>query len=224
MSTKITLSLITLSVFCLTYSSRSEVIELVSNLSEGNTETGYVNSDSYEGVQFTTGTDTYELADVTLGIDGGTETIGGFFVQIWSSGSPTIEMTEGQPITLLETLVGNNDPASEGQYTYASGGLQLSSNTDYWIIAGTTLNNPNGYWWDFSKNYAYTGVTGASLGPNISSRDQGSTWGSWGIYNWEPHSASVNVTVIPEPSTISLFGIATATFVIFRKRKKYLIV
>ncbi len=128
---------------------------------------------------------------------------GNFFVSVWSDAAGT------HPDTSLETLSGDANPATTGNYTYsASGsGLSLSPNTKYWIVLGVSSGDGN-YRWNYTNSSATTGSwTIPSTGTYASSDNAGTTWGNF--YNGSPQQFEITATAaaVPEPGTMVMGGL-----------------
>lgn len=175
------LPVVVIALVVLAFTALADPFELVSNLSSPDDIGVPINKGYYWGQRFTTGTNDYLLHSVTLPLSGvnpeGGEMAGGFFVQVWSNEVTHGTHLGGQPLSILETLSGPDNPESESTQLceYLSSGLILAPNTDYWIIAGSTLEEDWQYWW--ASAYSYTGVEGAYLSLYLNSNNQGADWG-----------------------------------------------
>jgi hypothetical protein len=127
-------------------------------------------------------------------------------------GSPTgaaqvsiFSNASGQPGSSVGTLTSPSTIGALGNYTFTpSGALSLATNSTYWVVlealSGTTLG------WAWTQDNTGTGVGFQHTWAQ--STDAGITWGQ--VYNVQPFM--MQVTTIPEPSTLALFGTAVLLF------------
>lgn len=158
---------------------------------------------------FTTGSGSLNLSSVTLSLGNRGNVTGGLRVDLFSG-----DLTA--PSTQLIQLMGDTNPGDFTNPVYtANGGYDLTSGTDYWIVASIIGGNTGVFRW--SETYSGT-QTGWDIGNNSSTSTNGSTWSS---VTSVAMKFSVTTSAVPEPSTYAAFaglvGIAFAAS--FRRRK-----
>ncbi|MGH8046031.1 MAG: choice-of-anchor R domain-containing protein [Chthoniobacterales bacterium] len=196
----------------------SEADVMVTNLTEPTFSTFPVSS-WWAGNRFITDNSapSFLLDSVTVKMDTADAMPGNFFVAIYS------HATDG-PGTLLQTLTGNTNPATAGDYTYTSSGLSLAPNTSYWVVTGVSSGGVggSGYLWKLSGDpFNFTGPW------TIPATDTHITSIGAGGENWRtdlPHDAyprqfSVSATAVPEPAVFVLVGLGVVTLLLRRRAR-----
>lgn len=161
----------------------------------------------------------YQLASVTVNLYDVSGTPTGFSLRLFSDNS-------GAPGTSLETLSGNNNPTTTGNYSYTSSGTTLNSNSTYWIVASaaTGAYDPGSdfYYWGASdtNNQTTTGGPTWLIGDVVSySTNSGSSW----VTSSSTYDLKFSVSTaaaIPEPSTCAaLFGACALGLVGYRRHR-----
>jgi hypothetical protein len=158
--------------------------------------------------KFTTDGSAYDLAVVNMTV-GGNDTSSSFQVDIYSSAG-------GTPNTSLATLTGVT-PMGIGLYPYVpSSQLQLSANTEYWLVAKVLSGNGD-YFWHFVSNTMNTGV-GIMGGFSVSTL-QGATWSAEDLSFPRAFLVTGNA-VVPEPSSYAaILGIAALCYGAYSRRR-----
>ncbi len=177
-----------------------------SNLGAGISWFYEVKSDNWVGQAFTTDANSYTLDSVTLNMGTATTTGGLFSVGIYSN-------SLGNPGTLLKTLTGSTNPASDSNYTFTSSGLSLTANNTYHVVASVSSGLANYSW----QNTSDTTETGPWVFPNYItlSTNQGGGWAQGGTNM----IMSVSATPIPEPSTYAtMCGVLALGWAAWRRR------
>jgi hypothetical protein len=156
----------------------------------------------WQAVTFTTdnSSPSFTLNSLTLKLNGESLAGGNFFVAIYTH-------SVDEPGSLIGTLSGSASPATPGNFAYTATGITLSSNTSYWVVAGS--NSGGNYEWDFSDNGG-ADSTWDIANVTVGSGDQGASWSNQfaGAYQF-----SVTATAIPEPGTWSLLAALVALVV-----------
>lgn len=175
----------------------------------GLTPTGsaIVSSDSWIGQFFFTGTNTagYLLDSVQLRMGNQAGNPAGFALSIYSStfSAPTPPRVI-QPGVSLELLSGTT-PTTAGVYSFSSAGLLLGNNTAYYLVAtASTPSSFGGFVWDFTNEQPSAGLDGMTTGGGFSFSSNGV---SWQLSRQHYFQFAINVTPVPEPSTLALLGI-----------------
>jgi hypothetical protein len=152
----------------------------------------------------------FTLENVTLGMDTATNTSGGFFVSIYSDAS-------NLPGSQLELLTGSANPAVAGNYTYTSAGLNLSSDTSYWVVLGVSVGAGN-YAWNLPTTDSYTGPwTIPTTATHAHSENQGASWSNGDGF---ARMFSVSAVAVPEPATYALLGLGLGVGIFFHKTRR----
>jgi hypothetical protein len=153
--------------------------------------------------------DDYQLTSVVLGI-GNVNSGAAPIVQLWSDDG------SGTPIgDELETLTLSGTFTADAANTFTSTGTTLSASTTYWIVV--TNDNTNTFEWLGAANTSVTSDIGATHTARLFG---GASPGSWNGTSGVLNQIQVNATVIPEPSTLALFGLAGVAMLVARCRKR----
>ena len=232
-----TLSVGLIALACLVVPARAEVV--LSNLTESGVDYAPLSSGLWFGVSFVTNNQAWTLTSATLSFDTAENTSGNLFVNLYSNAT-------NSPGSSLGTLSGSDNPASAGQYTYTTNGINLDPSTTYWLVAGvssgsgvyrwlyTDPTTSTGVWSIPSTNtYAYNetgvGTTGYRPTEGLGTTGYRPTEGlgtsgssTWSSHPGTPQLFSIEATAVPEPSTyaMALAGLACGGYSVFRRRKR----
>ncbi len=189
---------------------------LYSNLASPNSASfSAVSSTSWAANSFSTDSNSYNLADVILSLEG-VSTTGTLTVSLYSSSS-------GKPGTDLMTLGTIADSAlstsSFTQQTVSGNNFSLSPSTMYYIVlSGSTAGSPDADW-ERENGSTGTGVAGQSFGL---SADSGTSWTTHVVNSdFQPYVMQVDAgSGTPEPSTLlgALGGLAAILGLRLRRR------
>jgi len=177
-----------------------------------------VSSDSWIGQFFFTGTNTagYLLNSIQLRMENQTGNPAGFTLSIYSStfSAPTPPRVI-QPGVNLETLSGAN-PSAAGVHSFSSTGLFLSNRTAYYLVAtASTSSSTGGFLWDHTNEQPTAGLDRMATGTGYSYSIDGV---SWEFSRQHYYQFAINVTAVPEPSLLALFGLGALGLVVGRVR------
>ena len=165
---------------------------------------------------FTTGTNAADLTissiDLALAVSGTNDTA-----------TPVVQIFDGvaNPTNLIATLFGNavtnSLPPQPYTFTFSSP-VTLTANTNYWIVAATSVGEMGWYYSDNTPS-AQNG-SGYQFVAAKSSANGGTTYSN----NFPAGAAYVSIQSVPEPSTLVLAGVGIATAVtldtVRRRRRK----
>jgi hypothetical protein len=141
-------------------------------------------------VSFVTNNQAWTLTSATLTFGTTHSNLGNLFVNVYSNATD-------RPGSSLGTLSGSDNPASAGQYTYTSNGINLDPSTIYWLVAGVSSGNGD-YRWHYAINVsASTGVWSIPSN-NTWSTYENSDWTSGDDY---PYLFSIEATATA-PSSV----------------------
>lgn len=165
---------------------------------------------------FTTGTNVADLTiasiDLALAVSGTND-----------SATPVVQIFDGvaNPTTLVATLSGAavTNALPPQAYTFTpSSPFTLTANTNYWIVAATSVGEMGWYYSDNSPS-AQNGSGYQFIGAKTSANG-GTTYSN----NFPAGAAYVSIQSVPEPSTLVLAGAGIATAVtldtVRRRRRK----
>ena len=157
--------------------------------------------------------DDYTLTSIVLGI-GKINTDADPIVELWSD-----DGTSAPIGTWMETLTNPGTFTADAANTFTSSGTTLSASTTYWVVV--TGENGNTFQWLGGNDVGDTDVT-SDIGATHTARLFGSTGseGSWSSSSSVLNQIQVNAAVIPEPSTMVMFGLAGIAVVVSRKRRR----
>lgn len=172
---------------CLVVPARAEVV--LSNLTES-VGSDFVSTDQWRAVSFVTNNQAWTLTSATLKFGPAQNTSGNLFVNVYSNATD-------RPGSSLGTLSGSDNPASAGQYTYTSNGINLDPSTIYWLVAGVSSGNGDYRWLYAADVSASTGVWSIPS-TNTYSTYEYSNWNSGDDY---PYLFSIEATATA-PSSV----------------------
>jgi hypothetical protein len=190
----------------------------LSNLDQASAGSLAVGSDSWLAKMFYTGNNPggYALDSIQLAMADATGNPSGFTVSIYIITGPD----SFPPIEInLETLNGSANPSTSGIYTYTpASNLTLFPNSPYFIVltAGTAVAD-GAYEWSLAGANSYN-PSGGWRAWSFFESNNGSA-GSWGSASGFPQFA-LDVTAVPEPSTISLILLGSGALIYVRTRNK----
>ena len=179
-----------------------------------------VSSDSWIGQFFLTGTNTagYLLNSVQMRMENQAGNPAGFTLSIYSStfSAPTPPRVI-QPGVNLEILSGDN-PTTAGVYSFSSTGLHLTNQTAYYLVAtATTPSSTGAFLWDYTNEQPTPGLERMTTGTGFSYSTDGI---SWQFSRQHYYQFAINVTAVPEPSSLCLLGLG-ASFLFTRLARKF---
>ena len=182
----------------------------VSNLNQTPTGSAESGSDAWLAQSFTTGANAngYVLNSIQLLMVSASGSPSGFALSLYSSPG------NGAPGSNLGVLSGP-DPASGGVFTYIASGLTLSPSTFYYaVITSDTPVAHSSYTWSAANG------TAPGNGWTIQNFHYRSTDGvNW---TWRPREEvfqlAINATAIPEPTVLTLAGLGSVLFALWRQR------
>ena len=173
----------------------------VSNVDQTPTGSMGVDSDSWIAQSFRTGTNGggYMLDSIQLLMNAATGSPSGFSVLIYSN------LGNGVPGSSLGSLSGS-DPVGGGLLTYAASDLLLSPSTSYFVVVTAEAPVMQGvYNWSSVAN-GFASSDGWSIPVSYSNSTDGSSW-TWHLRQ-DVFQLSIDATLIPEPSAMSLIFLA----------------
>ena len=167
---------------------RAEVV--LSNQTSVNVNPYFVHADEWSAVSFVTNNQAWTLTSATLTFGTTHSNLGNLFVNVYSNATD-------RPGSSLGTLSGSDNPASAGQYTYTSNGINLDPSTIYWLVAGVSSGNGDYRWLYAFDVAASTGVW------SIPSTNTYSTYqyGNWNSGDEYPYLFSIEATATA-PSSV----------------------
>lgn len=180
----------------------------VSNLAQPTAGSTAVGSDSWLGVEFTTGTNVggYSLDSVQLFMASATGSPSDFTVYLYS-----FDRAHLRPGINLGVLAGA-DPTTDGIFLYTASGITLASSTGYVVVL--TSGSPvatGSYLWNLAATTSYTSSDGWGIGSGIMQSGDGLNWSFARPF---PFQFGVNASAIPEPTQmlLALLGLALLRF------------
>jgi len=194
---------------------------IVSNLSETTNGAQGVGTALFDPIWasngFTVGSNAagYDLNSVTVSMADKVGSPSNFTLSIYSDDG-------GEPDALLETLVGDNNPATAGLYSYTSTGLALSANTSYFLLAKTddVAGLSDIFEWETTSSQNQTSPDGWLIGDNgVLSTDLGNSWFTEPD-NKQMFSIDATPSAVPVPAAVWLFGSGLIGLAGVAKRKK----
>lgn len=196
----------------LSVSASAGTIDLSNNLSQARQINGSViNNDVWVAQEFSTTNSLFVLTDVAAPLYKTNGATGNFALQIYDSlgsgGTPGAFVANviNTDVSILNTSSSLFDTAVN---------IILSKNTNYFLVAkGVSLAAGAAFRWDFTSSTSGTGhgfLPGSSV-----SYDAGSSWSD--ISNVDPQK--MRIQAIPEPASLSLFGIGLAALGFGKRRK-----
>ena len=189
---------------------------VLSNLDQTSAGSLAVGSNSWFAAAFRTGGDTggYVLNSIQLEMTGASGNPSGFTATLYHCyfGTPYILGSS------LGTLDGSLNPVAGGIFTYTpASSLTLTRFTPYAIVltAGTAVAN-GAYDWSYASGDSYHPSGGwVNLGSLTSS--DGSFW-NFALGGYPQYA--INVTDVPEPGVLGLFGLGGLCFFWYRRKAK----
>jgi hypothetical protein len=182
----------------------------LSNLGQTPDGSNQVGSDSWLSAGFVTGANPggYVLNSVQLGLAAPTGNPSGFTVMIYSEADIA---GASRPVSDLGTLVGNADPATAGNYSYAAqSSITLTPGTEYYVVMTAGTSTANGaFAWNFLNSYSYDSTDGWEASVALGSGD-GSTlsWTRLGSGpGYDNAQFAINATPAPEPGVVGLLAV-----------------
>lgn len=178
-----------------------------------------ISSSYWRATPFKTDGSNYRLDSILADIAITTPTGGPLLMEIWTAGG-----ANGGPNALLETLTLADEVARAIKFT---GSASLSSNTSYFVVLKMIPNPSYGYY----ETVNFTDGVGGDFGVDAGSWSlenaagdhrtytaiNGGPWGDDSNLN-APLRMDIQATVIPEPATTGLMGLAA--FGLFLARNK----
>jgi hypothetical protein len=201
----------------------AQVVTAVSNISNS-LSVGFGISGSPLGnalvaQNFTTGSNSWTLNSVTLGLlKNNVAFTGDVTAYIYSDSGGTPAGLLASSVT-THTLPANTSINAE--YTFSFSGQSLSGSTTYWVAVSGAASNAGLNWKGTSDNSQSTSVgwSIADTGPRTSS-DSGSSWGSASSLGVGIFSVSAT-SAIPEPSTYAaICGAAVLGLAAWRRKRR----
>jgi len=150
----------------------------------------WVNTDQWRSVSFVTNNQAWTLTSATLTFGTTQNTSGNLFVNVYSNATD-------RPGSSLGTLSGSDNPASAGQYTYTSNGINLDPSTIYWLVAGVSSGNGD-YRWHYAVDVSASTGVWSIPSTNTWSTYENSEWSSGDSY---PYLFSIEATATA-PSSV----------------------
>jgi len=165
--------------------------------------------------EFVTGTNAagYSLSSVTISMGAANNAVGAFVMEIFSNNAGL-----GIPGTLLQTLTGNANPSTAGNYTYTATSLNLNPSTIYWLVEGVTSGAG-------SYNDTFTVSPGSYLNQGWSLPGTFTTGNApgagWNISTITSGPTRFSLQIVPEPAESALaFGVVGLAAVMVQRRKR----
>jgi hypothetical protein len=169
-------------------------LSLTSNLGNSISGGSGVLSSPLHAVSFTTDANAYTLDSVAITFPYAPQSGAfGFELSIWSNSGIV-------PSTSIATLSGNSTPGL-GTHTYtATGVVNLTPSTTYWVVARS--GGSRAFYWGMTPDLSESGP-GSIGNSGLLSWTAGATWpGGTG----NPPMIGVVATLVPEPGTLGLLG------------------
>lgn len=184
---------VALTAFSLVSAAHAELV--LSNLGQY-TPGGYQSAVRYgewTGSSFTTNNQAWNLTSATLYFGSASNTSGNMFVEVRGNSA-------NKPGSLLGTLSGTANPATLGQYTFTTTGIDLAPSTTFWLVAGVS-SGAGYYTWQYdntgSPPLTSSGVWSLpTTNTYTSSSNQGTSWTNGDAY---PQLFSLEATSAPVP-------------------------
>ena len=157
-----------------------------------------VAADSWLEAQFQTGDNPlgYVLNSVHFSMAPASGGASGFEASLYTRDS------DGGPRSFLTSLNGP-DPSDGGQLVYSAGGIHLEPNSRHFLVmTAENLVADGSYEWNFVNNFEYVGAVDGWLIHNGYRISADGT--DWALSRAFTPQFGVDVTVVPEPSTILL--------------------
>ena len=201
MRTIVTRSLWTLAIALGIHAQQAEAGVIVDNLSQTPVGNGQVGAGQFEGQEFNTGSQGYTLTSIVANVGG-----------ISGSLTLTAELVADNGNTpaggtVLTTFSVPTIGTSFANKTFdpTTSGVTLAANTNYWFLLSYTSGSGT-----FGWNYAGTQTASGpgSLGNYATSFNNGASWVINNFGPGTPDLIQVNGNAVPEPSTLSMAGVA----------------
>ncbi len=210
MTSKLT-ALTAVTAFCLVASQPSLATTIAtSNLNDLLASAAPTFSSSWRAQSFTVANDqNYALTDVQIAVDAANANI---FASIYSDnashpGTLLEQLSFGSSASVQMTLT-NSNVITASLMTFISSGLSLTAGSTYWVVGGRTSGGPT-YWYG-TNSAAETGLSGWSIAnTNQFTSNSGASWSN-SVANAQFMAIDVAdpTAAVPEPSTLTLMGIA----------------
>jgi len=193
-------------------------VTYLSNLGRPSVGSIPVGNDSWWAASFRTGTNAsgYTLDSIQLAMTDASGIPNEFTVMLYSFG------IGAHPGTSLDTLDGSLNPMTGGIFVYTpSTSLVLSQFTSYFIVltAGTAVVD-GAYNWSYATGgYNHSGGWNAPVAGSGIDNFQSFDGVNWSYVSYFPQFA-INVTDVPEPGVLGLFGLGGLAFLWHHRKSK----
>ena len=157
-----------------------------------------------------TGSDSLFLNSVTFNYDGDVTGVANIRLFSDAASKPSTPLGRISDIPLDAGASGNFTVPSDTDFT-------LSPNTTYWVVTRMRPSTGSGF---INTRTSATetpigGTSGLTFVGSLFSVNSGSTWQDWGV----TPAMNINVTVVPEPTTVTLLGCGAIGLVVVGRRK-----
>ena len=198
-----TVMLVILFSVCSMMAQGTMYVSLLSNLPQAASQVG---SDSWNAVDFRTGTNSsgYSLNSIQVLMGNSSGNPSGIIVSLYN-------LTGNVPGTPISILTGS-EPTAAGNYSYTASSISLQPVTRYFVVmTSVTPVSTGAYNW-IAGDGGGSATEGWIAGISFRSSSDGINWNA----TRHPFLFAVNATAIPEPATTSLIIIGLAVCGLYR--------